>query len=269
MSFSSLTPADWSQLEAYDDGTLAPAARAAVETRLAADPAFRVALAEHHALVAGIRADGRAGLRQRLGRVEAEMKSTPAASPASAVARPESAPGMRVSWSARWGRLAAAAALVLAAGLGTWALRTGSGAQSRADRFGTPEPGLPVLMDAAGPGRRALVNQAMNDYKLGNVASALSAWETLPAGAVGADTLRYFRGIFQLRLHQNAAAEAAMAHLRQLPTSAFRERAEYYFALALWAQDRPAEARAAFEHLATTPGHPFRADARRALQELE
>lgn len=262
MTNSSLTPADWSLLEAYAAHALPPAARAAVEARLATDPGFRAALAEHHALVAGIRADGRATLRQRLGRVEEEL-----ARPVAPLRTAVNPPQLRVSWSARWGRLATAAVVVLAAGAGLWALRPD--AQAQASRYGVPEPGLPVLMGGGGSGRRLLVNQAMNAYKLGDVAGALSAWDAVPAGTIGADTLLYFRGIFQLRLHQNAAAEAAMVRLQRLPVTAFRERADYYFALALWAQDRPDEARAAFERLATSPGHSFSADARLALQQLK
>ncbi len=265
MSFAHLTPADWSQLEAYAADTLPAAARAAVEARLATDPTYRAALAQHHALVAGIRADGRAALRQRLSKVEAEITSTITAT---STPNASAIPAMRVSWSSRWGRLAAAAIFLLAAGLGMWSLQTRTGAQAQADRYGVADPGLPVLMGATGPGRRPLVNQAMNAYKLGDIAGALAAWVALPAGAVGADTLLYYRGIFQLRLHQNAAAEAAMAHLQQLPATAFRARADYYFALALWAQNRPAEARAAFERLAATPNHPFRDDARLALHQL-
>ncbi len=270
MSYSSLTPADWSLLEAYADDSLPPTERPAVEARLAADDAFRAALAAHHALVAGIRAEGRAALRRRLSRVESEFQATAEAAnePTKTSAAARAVPIMRVSWSARMTRLAMAAALVLATGLGWWTMRTG-GAQAAADRFGVPEPGLPVLMGGGGSTTNPLINQAMNAYKLGNAADALRAWSQLPAGAIGKDTALYFRGIFQLKLHQNADAEAAMAHLRQLPTTAFRERADYYYAIALWAQDRPEEARAAFERLAQQPGHPFSVDARTALGQLK
>lgn len=265
MPDSFLSPADWDQLEAYAAGTLTPADRAATEARLAAEPAFRQALAEHRALIAGLRAAGQAELRHRLARVETELAAVPpvqATAPASVPA-----PALRVSWRSHWGRMAAAAAVVLAAGLGTWALLRDSSAQALADRYGTPDPGLPVLM--AGPVRRPLVNQAMNAHKTGDAAGALRAWEALPAGTVGADTVLYYRGIFQLRLHQNAAAAATLQRLRQVPTTAFRERAEYYFALALWAQGRNAEARWAFARLVAPPGHPFRADAQLALEQLD
>ncbi|MBC7448780.1 MAG: hypothetical protein H7330_12055, partial [Hymenobacteraceae bacterium] len=55
MSFPPLSPADWTLLEAYADNTLPAEARAGVETRLATAPTFPAALAEHPALVAGIR----------------------------------------------------------------------------------------------------------------------------------------------------------------------------------------------------------------------
>ena len=273
MEFPPLTPAAWSQLEAYADGHLDSTARTALEARLATDASLRAALAAHRALVTGIRAEGRAALRGRLGRLEAELArapaphTAPAPQPAPAVAA-TGRPQMRVSWSAGWARMAAAAAVVLAAGLG-WLVLRGPDAQTLADRYGVPEPGLPVLMGAPAPGPRALVGQAMNAYKTGNPAAALAVWATLPAGAVGADTVLYYQGIFELKLHHNAEAAAAMARLRALPATAFRERADYYYALALWAQNRPAEARAAFERLAATPNHSFRADARQALDHLQ
>ena len=286
MPTPTLSAADWSQLEHYSDNLLLPADRAAVEARLATDAALRVALAEHQAVVSAIRADGRAAVRQRLSQLESDLRNAPSTTATTVVAAPaEAAPAqaapaphlpaasaaapaaMRVSWVAHW-RTVAAAALVVAGGVGTWAVLRPSNSQALADRYVVADPGLPVLMSQPGAATRPLLNQAMNAYKLRDPATALAAWDALPAGAVGADTLLFYRGLFQLQLHHNEAAAAALVRVRRLPASAFRERADYYFAVALWAQGRTPEAQAAFEQLLTVPGHPYAAAARTALEQL-
>lgn len=268
MSAFPLTDAEWATLEAYADDSLPAEDRSAVEARLAADPSFQAALAEHQLLVAGIRSYGRAALRDRLRRVAAELRESEAAQVPAPAPAPRSVPVMRVSWVRRWRPLAAAAALVLAGGLGTWLLLRQPGYQATADRFAVADPGLPVLMAPSRGATQKLIDEAMNAYKLNDAATALQTWNALPAGAVGPDTLLYYRGIFQLRTHQNAQAEAAMRRLQALPSTAFRERADYYFAVALWAQGRIDEARTAFERLTAIDGHPYAADARRALEQL-
>ncbi len=279
MPTPTLSAADWSQLEHYSDNLLLPAARAALEARLATDAALRTALAEHQAVVRAIRADGRAALRQRLSQLESALRDVPSTAATTVVAAPAEAaahlpaaaaaapPAMRVSWVARW-RTVAAAALVVAGGVGTWAVLRYPDSQALADRYVVADPGLPVLMSQPGAATRPLLNQAMNAYKLRDPATALAAWDALPAGTVGADTLLFYRGLFQLQLHHNEAAETALLRVRRLPASAFRERADYYFAVALWAQGRTPEAQAAFEQLLTVPGHPYAAAARTALEQL-
>jgi hypothetical protein len=269
MSISSLTAADWSELEQYDDHTLSPAEQAAAEARLATEVAFRAGLTEHQMLVAGVRLQGREALRQRLRRLETSLRAAESDSTdvprTNDVNTPVSPPQMRISWSRQW-RLLAAAAVLLAGGFGTWTLFRGPDYQSIAAQHTMRDPGLPVLM---GPSARPQIDKAMNAYKLRKPDEALAQWDALPVGAVGIDTLQFYRGVFLLELQQGVAAAEALARVRQLPTSVFRERADYYFAVSLWSQGRTAEAQVAFEHLLTVPGHPYADAARVALEQLE
>jgi hypothetical protein len=251
---SPLSDADWLLLEQFADGQMGPADQAAFDARLLTDLPLREALAHHQSIVAGIRAEGRAALRQRLQRLDA------------ALGPPSQAP-MRLSRQARWGRLAAAATVVLAAGLGVALLRP-TGTQELVARYGVPDPGLPVLMSEEIPPTRALINQAMNAYKLGDYPTALATWRQLPAGAVGKDTMLYYTGIFQLSDEQSDEAAAVLAEVRKLPASAFRLRADYYFALSLWGQGRTQEAREALARLASQTNHPYADAARQTLPHL-
>jgi hypothetical protein len=268
MSISSLTAADWSELEQYDDHTLSPAAQASTEARLATDVAFRAGLIEHQTLVASVRLQGREALRQRLRRLETSLRAaeldTAEILPDKEADTMIAPPQMHVSWARQWRRLAAASVL-LAGGFGTWTLLRSPDYQSIAAQHMMRDPGLPVLM---GPSARPQIDKAMNAYKLHKPDEALAQWDALPVDAVGQDTLQFYRGVFLLELRQGAAAAEALARVRQLPASAFRERADYYFAVSLWSQGRTAEAQVAFEHLLTVPGHPYADAARAALEQL-
>ncbi len=276
----SLTAADWEQIENYADGTLPEAAKPAVEARLMVDVTFQAALAEHRSLVTGIRAAGRADLRQQLRRLNDEMgpplvgtPSTPATdddTPAQAlgIAGKPALPLMRVSWRARWSRIAAAASLAAVVGVGALLMMRRPDSQALATRYGLADPGLPVLMGSDVPPNRVLVNQAMNAYKMGDYDAALDKWLHLPAGSIGPDTTLYYTGIFQYSAAQPVEAAQALARVRELPASAFRERADYYFALALWAQGRNQEAEVVFTRLAEQGNHPYADAAREALPHL-
>lgn len=252
-----LSPHDRQQLELYADGELPAAEQAAFESRLAAEPALQAALRQHRTLVAGIRAAGRAELRQRLTRLRDERRATTAAA----------APPMSVMrW--RWSQLAAAAALVLATGLGGWLVLRGPDRYAAVEQYGIADPGLPVLMSGS-PSERPRLNQAMNAYKLGDYPTALAFWNQLPTDQIGPDTLHYYRGIFLLRLRRPAEAAAELALVRTQRQSALRARADYYHALALWAAGRVNDARQAFAGLADHRAHPFAGAAREALPHVK
>jgi TolA-binding protein len=263
-----LTAADWEEIEHYADGTLSATESAAIEARIASDAALQAALAEHRALVAGIRADGRETLRRRLQRLNDEMGPPQEVAAREAVAEAAPVPPLRVSWRAQWGRVAAAASLAAVLGVGALVMLRRPDPQALAMRYGLPDPGLPVLMGSEGPASRKMVNQAMNAYKLGEYETALAMWQQLPNSSIGADTLLYYTGIFQYNAEQPAEAAIALARVQAMPASAFKERADYYFALALWAQGRNQEAQEVFARLIAQGNHPYADAAREAMPHV-
>lgn len=252
-----LSPHDQQLLEQYADGSLPETEKRLVEQRLMTEPALQIALREHQQLIAGIRAAGRAELRRQLRELRTE-------NPATSVAP---VPVVRLT-ARRWPQLAAAAGLVLATGLTALLLLRGPNRIAAVEQYGVADPGLPVLMSSA-PLDRPGLNQAMNAYKLGDYQAALAAWNHLPTDQIGHDTLHYYRGIFLLRLHRPAEAAAELAQVRLQRQSALRERADYYHALALWADGQVVGARAAFEQLASQQTHPFADPARKVLPQVK
>ncbi len=260
-------PLDETLMDAYVTGTLPPAEAQQLTDRLAQDPEARAQVAEHEAAVRTIRTAGRLAVRARLRRLEEELTQRQAPTGTrGGVGGTAAVPQLTVSWRRRWvSALATAAVVVVAASLGVfWRLQPGLFLDRPAlvERYALPEPGLPVLMSeseepADGAARRKPFSQAMNAYRLGRYPEALAAWERLPVDQVSPDTLNYYRGIFLLRMRRARAASEALATVQRQAGSALRARAEYYLALAQWADNRPDEARRAFARLAAQPTHPF------------
>jgi hypothetical protein len=99
---------------------------------------------------------------------------------------------------------------------------------------------------------KSAYNQAMNFYRQGQFESALNS---LPANA--SDTTAFYRGLFRLKLENADSAFHYLAPIRNQESSAFRQKAEYYSAMALWQAGKKTEAQAMFEKMASTPNHAF------------
>ncbi|MDX5442704.1 MAG: hypothetical protein LPJ89_02850, partial [Hymenobacteraceae bacterium] len=127
------------------------------------------------------------------------------------------------------------------------------------------DPGLPVFMGEYNLTERA---EAMNRYRTGNTQEALQIWRSIPADAIGADTLDYYKGIFLLRLGQ---ADSATYYLKPLikSNSAYAGRAAYYTAMAYWQQQNLEQAQKIFSEMASDTNHPYYDIATEILQKSE
>ncbi|MBK0402371.1 hypothetical protein I5M27_05205 [Adhaeribacter sp. BT258] len=110
------------------------------------------------------------------------------------------------------------------------------------------DPGLPVLMS----NNKSAYNQAMNFYRQGQFKNALNS---LPANTT--DTTAYYRGIFWLKLQNSDSAFYYLDPIRKQSASAFRQKADYYSAMALWQAGKKEEAQAVFQKMAANEEHPF------------
>lgn len=121
------------------------------------------------------------------------------------------------------------------------------------------DPGLPVLM---GHNQNQQLTEAMNLYRQGQFSEALTSLPTTKN-----DTVAYYRGIFWLKLEKTDSALSHLERVRNMTGSAFKQKADYYTAMALWQGGRSREAKPIFKQMSKDPNHPFQEQASRILKD--
>ncbi|MFC5269750.1 hypothetical protein [Adhaeribacter terreus] len=142
--------------------------------------------------------------------------------------------------------IAASVAAVLGAGIFLWNQQSKQANNWQAAFI--DDPGLPVLMS----NNKSAYNQAMNFYRQGQFKEALNSLPTTTS-----DTTTFYRGIFWLKLQNSDSAFRYLDPVRNQSTSAFKHKADYYSAMALWQAGKKPEAKAAFKKMAANEQHPF------------
>lgn len=192
----------------YVEGELDAQELARFEKALLSDPELRAEVDAARQVIRGLKSMGEEDLRGRLREADAELSSRAK----TALLRSRNP----------WWRWAAAAVLVLGAGL-WWTQRDTP--QRLAAEFALEERGLPVLM-----GADSRMDEIMNAYKQGDLATTEQLIEQARATSSDNDTLAYFAGMVAMRqgLHTHAVKELVQVDA----SSVFAERAGYQLAIA-------------------------------------
>ena len=205
---------EWERAESYLLNTLPPDERTRFEQKLSADEALRASLAELRLLLMGVNETV----------LHEKMQSFHQALPATAPARQMN----RYRFSVPVWIAAASVVLVLLLAGWFFLLKEKSHERLFADYF-KPDPGLITAMSATD---NYVFEKAMIDYKQGNYAAAIQAWDSLQKLSPENDTLTYFLGVAHLA---NKEAASAIPYLQQatVKESFFQDDAWWYLGLAL------------------------------------
>ena len=120
------------------------------------------------------------------------------------------------------------------------AFTNSSSGEKLAHQYKPSEPGLPVLMDHASP---ADFNEAMNLFRAEEYSQAQTAFTSLLKQAPTNDTLLYFSSVCNFELNNFQQAEKYLKHVALDTKSVWKEKANYWLALTLLAEDKKDEAR--------------------------
>jgi tetratricopeptide (TPR) repeat protein len=232
---------EWERLEQYLLGEMPPGEREAFDEKLSNDPELQAQLSAVRRLLQGV---AEAVLHNKLQAFHEGI--------------PENIPriGRRSSPLRTW--LIAASILVVAGAAG-WFLLVGS---SRHDKlfaaYFKPDPGLITAMSATD---NYAFEKAMIDYKKGDYAAAIEAWDSLQKKAPANDTLRYFLGVAHLANKRPAEAIPYLEKAAATP-GFFRADARWYLALALLKEGKKESALQQLEGAE----HPRKAELLQALR---
>jgi hypothetical protein len=224
----------------FDAGGMDASEAAAFNLRLNAEPELAAEYDLYQKLKDGIRSFKRLELKKRLQTIKSENTGG-------------SAP-FGISWN--WAIAASVAAIVTAGGL-FW--NPFAAKEENWKAAFVEDPGLPVLM---GHSNNEKLSDAMNLYRQGQYSEAL---QKLPS--TSSDTVAYYRGIFWLKLQKPDLAVSYLDQIRKQNNSAFKQKAEYYIAMALWQGGRGAEAKPIFKQISKSQDHPFQDIALKILNE--
>lgn len=258
------------RLEAYLDGELPAAERAALEAELATSATLRAMLADYERARLISRAAGVARLKARLREAvpveKQEMAPRPPVGRTPALPRTARRPRLE-RWPVLRPWLAFAAVLLVAAlGWWRWSLRAADPQRLFAAYYDAPYPNVAEPVTRGATAAATTRTQAFAAYEAADYAVARRGFEALLAGADSADAvLHLYAGTAALA--QDSVA-SALGHLRRVPaTSGWRAPAAWYQALAALRANQPAAARPPLTELAAGSS-AYAARARRLLGAL-
>lgn len=224
----------------FDTGGMNATEAADFTLRLKDEPELAAEYDLYQKLKDGIRSFKRLELKKRLQKLDSENAGG-------------SAP-FGISWN--WAIAASVAAIITAGGL-FW--NPFAAKEENWQAAFVEDPGLPVLMSHT---ENSKLSDAMNLYRQGQYSEALQALPTSTS-----DTVAYYRGIFWLKLQKPDSAVSYLDQIRKRNNSAFKQKAEYYTAMALWQGGRGAEAKPIFKQISKTQDHPFQDLAIKIIKE--
>lgn len=237
-----ITEQEWEQLEGYLNDELGLEERTALEEKFSADAVWQRKLAEVQLVLLGVQ---EAALQQRLSSFHSDL-------PAKTT---EPRIGLRPAPSRTW--LAAASVLLVVCAAAWLLLLRGSREERLFSVYFKPDPGLITAMSATD---HYAFEKAMIDYKRGEYAAAIQAWDSLRSRQPANDTLNYFLG--EAYLADGHSAKAIL-YLDKVQTSSFfYADAQWYLALALVKEVKKEAAVSALEKAT----HPKKEALLKALQ---
>ena len=250
------------ELERFADGQMSPTEQDAFELRLEQDEALADAHAAYEQLTADLRwAAGHDTLRQRLQALDDRLNER-----GTALARAHHLTQRRQR------RLVVLASLggllLLAAGVAAWYLGRPTPARPARnwEAYYQPDPGPAVTTGLLHS--RPLLAEALDQYQSGHYPAALHSLGRVSPANVGADTLRYLRGLMLLRQGQGNAAQLYLRRVSDdsaASTSPLARRARYHLGMAYWQAQELGPALATLRAVAADSLSPYRALARRAV----
>ncbi|MEO5650553.1 MAG: tetratricopeptide repeat protein [Ginsengibacter sp.] len=222
---SDITPEEFEMLEQYVLEKLPIAEQESVTKRLEADAVLRQKLYSVQLLLLGVQ---EASLNKKMEQFHQDIRSV----------KKNSSSSHRKIYSMRiW---LAAASVIIIATLGALLYFNSSTSDSKLfSTYYKPDPGLIGTMSVSD---NYLFDRAMIDYKTGEYAKAISAWESLLKTHPANDTINYFLGSAYLAFDKNAKAIDYFRIVTNQQESYFYKDACWYIGLALLKNDEKKEA---------------------------
>jgi len=142
--------------------------------------------------------------------------------------------------------------------------RNDSSVEKLAIQYKPTEPGLPVLMDNS---ESADIDEAMNMFRAEEFQKAQTAFAALLKQAPTNDTLLYFISVCYFELNNFPQAESYFKRVVSDSNPVWKEKAEYWLALALLAEDKKDESRILLLKIESDKTHIFSKKASELLRE--
>ncbi|HBG71764.1 MAG: hypothetical protein A2W93_06365 [Bacteroidetes bacterium GWF2_43_63] len=133
-----------------------------------------------------------------------------------------------------------------------------------ATKYKPSEPGLPVLMDHT---TNINFNEAMNLFRSGDFSAAGRNFNEMLSKKPVNDTLLYFSALCHFETNNYSMAEKNLKKLLLEKESVWNQKAEWWLALTLVAEDKKAEAAISLEKIQNNPHHSFSKSASALLCE--
>jgi TolA-binding protein len=208
-----LTQEELDKMDAYLHGRMSAAERNDFENEIAMNAELKRKYEELRLLMVGI---GEASLQQKINSFHKE------------IGREENkAAKAKVISLKTW---VWAASVAAACCIGVWMLFFNTASSDKLyDAYYKPDAGLPTVMSVSD---NYSFDKAMVEYKSGNYAAAIKAWEEFETNKPGNDTLHYFLGSALLANNQKEKAIPYLENVAANDSSAFQKEASWYLGLA-------------------------------------
>ncbi|MEO6134888.1 MAG: hypothetical protein ABIP35_07025 [Ginsengibacter sp.] len=222
---SDITPEEFEILEQYLTNEMSSGDREEFSKKLNEDPILQQKLYSVKLILTGIQ---ESTLQKRVEEYHQDLHP---------VTKNISASSSKVFSIKQW--LVAASILVIAGITALLYFTAPEPNQKLFSQYFKPDPGL---INSMGVSDNYIFDRAMIDYKTGEYAKAVIAWEKLLKENSANDTLNYFLGSANLALDKNDKAISYFSIVLSNENSAFYNDAKWYTGLALLKEDKNKEA---------------------------
>ena len=149
-----------------------------------------------------------------------------------------------------------AASLLLVASLGLYVFSTSEN-EELFNQYYIKDNGLPVTMSASNNS----LNTVMNFYKLGNIEEAYTEINKFEEN----DTILFYKAAVLIELKQYNKANTFLNNISEV--SAFKQKAQYYYALSLLQENNKEKCKKALQTIVNTKRHKYSEQANQLLNE--